>query len=307
MQAGRPEPVAALDCGTNSTRLLIDVSGRAEVRLMRITRLGQGVDATGKLDPDAIARTLDVLREYRGVMDEHEVARARLVATSAARDAANGAEFLDAASEVVGVPAELLSGSEEGALAFSGATASLDADPARVVTIDIGGGSTELVMASPELRAISLEIGCVRLTERFLHHDPPQADELARAAAYVQRELDQVAVALPALGRPGLLLVGLAGTVSTLGALAQGLSHYERDRIHHFVLEGSVVTQWYRRLAAETPAARVRHPGMAPGREDVIVGGVIVLRETMARFGFSSCLVSEADLLDGLVATLRGR
>lgn len=299
-----PEALAALDCGTNSTRLLISAGGVDRVRLMRITRLGQGVDATGKLDPDAMTRTLEVLGEYRELMDAHRVTRARLVATSAVRDAANGEEFLSGAAEVTGVEAELLSGDEEGALSFVGATASLDLPPERVVTIDIGGGSTELVTAAPAISAVSLDLGCVRLTERFLHHDPPTAAELEQAAVFVRRELERAAAAVPALERPGLQLVGLAGTVSSLGALAQGLSHYDRDRIHHFVLETPVVVAWRDRLAAETTVARARHPGLAPGREDVIVGGVVVLQETMARFGFESCLVSEADLLDGLVASL---
>jgi len=306
MDAVRHEAVAALDCGTNSTRLLIHAPGEPDVRMMRITRLGQGVDATGKLDPEAISRTLAVLVEYRSLMDEHRVERARLVATSAVRDAANGEEFLEAASEVAAVRAELLSGIEEGALAFAGATADIDLAPEEVVTIDIGGGSTELVTSAPELRAVSLDLGCVRLTERLLHHDPPTSAELEAAVAFVHAQLDRAAAQLPALGSPGLTLVGLAGTVSTLGALAQGLVHYDRERIHHFVLEGPVVVQWCDRLASETSAQRAEHRGMAPGREDVIVGGVIVLRETMARFGFRVCVVSEADLLDGIVAALAG-
>jgi len=299
-----PEAVAALDCGTNSTRLLISAGGVDRVRLMRITRLGQGVDATGKLDPDALSRTVEVLGEYRELMDAHRVARARLVATSAVRDAANGDEFLAAARAVTGVEAELLSGAQEGALSFAGATASLDLPAERVVTIDIGGGSTELVAADPTIQAVSLDLGCVRLTERFLHHDPPTADELEAAAAFVRSQLEVAADALAPLGRPGMQLVGLAGTISTLGALAQGLSHYDRDRIHHFVLSAPVVEEWRDRLAGETVAVRSRHAGLAPGREDVIVGGVVVLAETMHRFDFPNCLVSEADLLDGLVASL---
>jgi exopolyphosphatase/guanosine-5'-triphosphate,3'-diphosphate pyrophosphatase len=299
-----PAPVAALDCGTNSTRLLISAPGMAGVRLMRITRLGQGVDASAKLHPEAIARTLSVLTEYRGLMDRHRVARARLVATSAVRDAANGDEFLRAASEVVGVPAELLDGDAEGALAFAGATASLDIAPEGVAVIDIGGGSTELVTGAGAPREISLDLGCVRLTERYLHHDPPERDEIDEAVGFIGSELDRAAAALPRLAGEGLTLVGLAGTVSTLGALAQGLSHYDRDRIHHFVLHAPVVADWCVRLAAEPSAARGRRPGMAPGREDVIVGGALVLREAMGRFGFPVCLVSEADILDGIVASL---
>jgi exopolyphosphatase/guanosine-5'-triphosphate,3'-diphosphate pyrophosphatase len=298
------DAVAALDCGTNSTRLLITGPGLPELRLMRITRLGQGVDATKKLDPDAIARTLHVLAEYRGEMDHHHVSRARLVATSAVRDAENGDEFLGAASRVVGFPAELLDGGAEGALAFAGATASLEIPGADVATIDIGGGSTELVTGSSGIRAISLDLGCVRLTERYLHHDPPTRDELHAASRFVRTELDRAAGALPRLSEPDLTLVGLAGTVSTLGALTHGLTHYDRDKIHHSVLGAADVSEWCDRLAAETAAERGRRPGMAAGREDVIVGGALVLREAMAHFGFDRCLVSEADILDGIAASL---
>ena len=304
MDPGPREVVAALDCGTNSTRLLISAPGAPEVRLMRITRLGQGVDATKKLDHDAIARTVAVLMEYRELMDRHAVTRARLVATSAVRDAVNGDEFLAAASGVIGVPAELLEGNAEGALAFAGATASLDLAPADVVVIDIGGGSTELATGTGEVREISLDLGCVRLTERFLHHDPPQTDELDAALRFVRAELDRAARAIAQLAEPGLTLVGLAGTVSTLAALAQGLAHYDRDRIHHFVLDAGTVGRWCDRLAAEPAASRGRRPGMTPGREDVIVGGVLVLREAMRRFGFDRCVVSEADILDGIAASL---
>src|ERR1700728_3885131 len=171
MDPAPDQAVAALDCGTNSTRLLISTPGEPEVRHMRITRLGQGVDATKRLDPEAIARTLAVLADYRELMDRHGVVRARLVATSAVRDAANGDDFIRAASEVAGVTAELLDGDAEGALAFAGATASLDLAPSEVVVIDIGGGSTELVTWSGHTQGISLDLGCVRITERFLHHD----------------------------------------------------------------------------------------------------------------------------------------
>ena len=296
--------VAALDCGTNSTRLLISVAGRPEVRLMRITRLGKGVDATGRLDPEAVARTLGVLREYRGLLDRHRVGRARLVATSAVRDAANGAEFLAAASDVVGVEAELLDGEAEGALAFTGATAELAVPAEEVAVIDIGGGSTELVTGAGGVRAVSLDLGCVRVTERFFHHDPPAAEELEAAARFAEGELAKAGAALPALGARAHTLVGLAGTVSTLGALAQGLSHYDRERIHHVELAAAEVSSWLGRLAAEPAAVRGRRPGLAPGREDVIVGGVLVLDRAMAGFGFERCLVSEADLLDGIAASL---
>jgi exopolyphosphatase/guanosine-5'-triphosphate,3'-diphosphate pyrophosphatase len=300
--------VAAIDCGTNSTRLLVvDGTGEPLRRLMRITRLGQGVDATHALDADALGRTLAVLAEFRREMDALGVARTRLVATSAVRDAANGQEFLDAATAAVGAPAEMLSGEEEGRLAYAGATADLDPSVDAVV-VDIGGGSTELIVGGPgEVHAVSLELGCVRLTERYLAHDPPSGEELARATAAIGAELDRARAALPALddGALGRRLVGLAGTVSTLSALEQGMAEYDRERIHHSVLTLPRVEHWCAVLAAEPASARASRAGMAPGRQDVIVGGALVLREVMARFDFTECLVSESDILDGLVATVR--
>jgi exopolyphosphatase / guanosine-5'-triphosphate,3'-diphosphate pyrophosphatase len=306
MDGAPREAVAALDCGTNSTRLLISLPDGVGIRMMRITRLGQGVDATKKLDPDAIARTLDVLGEYRALMDRHGVVRARLVATSAVRDARNGDEFLLGASEVTGVPAELLDGRTEGALAFAGATASLKVPASQVVVIDIGGGSTELVTGAGEDREVSLDLGCVRLTERFLLHDPPAQDEIDAAVRFIGAELGRAADAVPRLAAPGLTLVGLAGTVSTLAALAQGLPDYDWDRLHHFVLDAAMVARWCDRLAAEPAASRGRRAGMTAGREDVIVGGALVLREAMGRFSFDRCVVSEADILDGIAASLLG-
>jgi exopolyphosphatase/guanosine-5'-triphosphate,3'-diphosphate pyrophosphatase len=310
--------VAALDCGTNSTRLLI-VDGRGTVRQreMRITRLGESVDATHKLSADAIRRTVGVLRQYKELMDEHGVGRARLVATSAARDAVNADEFFSAAEEATGVRPELLSGLDEGRLSFAGATASLPHEsrgPEPVLVVDIGGGSTELVVgmapAHPvpptelTVSAISLDIGCVRLTERFFHHDPPTPAELDEARAVVRTEVERARRELPPLA-PTSVLIGLAGTVSTLAALAQKLAHYDRDRIHHAVLSREQVDGWLVRLSSEDRRARLARPGMVEGRADVIVGGVLVLAVVMAGFERSRCLVSEDDILDGLVASLR--
>lgn len=303
--------VAAVDCGTNSTRLLVaGPEGRPLERLMRITRLGEGVDSARKLDPVAIDRTVGVLAEFRGVMDRFGVApgRARLVATSAVRDAGNGEEFLAAARQATGTEPELLSGDEEGRLAYHGAVDELPGCAGDTVVLDIGGGSTELVVGrdATEVHAVSLDIGCVRLTERCLHHDPPEPAELEAARRTIRAALRHAERAVPALAalRPGSRLVGLAGTVTTLSALAQGLVAYERDRIHHSVLDAATVATWCATLAAERAAARGRRPGMTPGREDVIVGGALVLAEVMARFAFDRCLVSEADILDGLVASL---
>ena len=309
MLGDRVGALAAVDCGTNSTRLLVaGADGAVLDRQMRVTRLGEGVDATGRLAAGAVSRTLAVLADYRKTMDSLGVAAARLVATSAVRDAANGADFLRAAAETTGVRAELLSGEEEGRLAYAGATDDLPPTAGDDVVLDIGGGSTELVVErAGVLGAVSLHLGCVRLTERYLRHDPPAAPELAAVAAAIGSELDRAVAELPALGtlRPGSRLLGLAGTVSTLAMLDLGLDRYERARVHHAVLDLATVSRWCEVLAAEPSGDRSRRAGMDPGREDVIVGGAIVLREVMRRFGFDRCLVSEADILDGLVLSLR--
>ncbi len=303
----RSEVVAALDCGTNSTRLLVvDPDGRTLERSMRITRLGQGVDATHRLQPAAVDRTLEVLADYRRAMDRHGVVAARLAATSAVRDADNGDEFLARASEVSGVAAELLSGDEEGRLAHAGATADLAPVDGDTVVVDIGGGSTELVVEHDgAVRAVSMDLGCVRLTERYLP-DPPGEGDVAAARAAIDAELDRALAAVPVLGAlaPGSRLLGLAGTVSTLATLQQGLAEYDRDRVHHFVLAAADVARWCTVLAGEPASARAARPGMAPGRHDVIVGGALVLDRVMGRLGFDRCVVSEADILDGLAASL---
>jgi exopolyphosphatase/guanosine-5'-triphosphate,3'-diphosphate pyrophosphatase len=308
--SGSTRRVAAVDCGTNSTRLLIvDEHGAQLVRELRVTRLGEGVDATGALSPAAIERTVGVLRGYRATMDEEGVAAARVVATSAVRDASNGPSFLDAAAATMRLPVELLSGEEEGRLAFAGATSDLEPGGGPYVVLDIGGGSTELtarVAEEPVPRVVSLDLGCVRLTERYLRHDPPLAGELERASATIHEGLDRAALALPFLLEvpQRATLVGLAGTVTTLAMLSHGWSEYEWRRVHHSVLALDDVETWTSRLAAETVAARAALPGMVEGREDVIVGGALVMQEVMRRFGFASSVVSESDILDGLAASV---
>ena len=215
------DALAAVDCGTNSTRLLVvGPSGDVRAREMTITRLGEGVDATHRLRPEAMERTFAALRTYRAIMDAQGVGRARLVATSAVRDAANGEAFLLPAADIIGVPAELLPGTEEGRLSYAGATGDLPAAPGDVVVLDIGGGSTEIVTRSGEdVLSVSLDIGCVRITERFLRGDPPTAPEVAAAVQAIAAELERAEEAIPPLAeaRRARRLVGLAGTVSTLG------------------------------------------------------------------------------------------
>jgi exopolyphosphatase/guanosine-5'-triphosphate,3'-diphosphate pyrophosphatase len=317
--------VAAVDCGTNSTRLLVATSedGPAGLqtleRLMRITRLGEGVDRTRRLARDAIARTAAVLGEYRAVMDSFAVSRVRMTATSAARDAANREDFFGAAERVVGVRPELLGGYEEARLSFVGATAALDPADGPFLVVDIGGGSTEFAVgdgaASPAgaapsqagrtvpFAATSVDIGCVRLTERFLRSDPPAPEELSQALSIVHDHLDDVARDIPAV-RTAERLVGLAGTVTTVAAVEMGLPGYDGERIHHFVLTRAAVEDVFRTLATERRSQRVHNPGLEEARADVIVGGVVVLVAVMRHFGFDECLVSEADILDGLAMSL---
>ena len=309
MRGARLMAVAAIDCGTNSTRLLVADRGPSGLltreRLMRITRMGEGVDATGRLAEPAIARVTGVLAEYREVMDRLEVDAVRITATSAARDASNRDELFDAIEAVVGVRPELLSGDEEGRLSFTGATADLDPADGPFLVIDIGGGSTEFAVGGPDgyEGAISTDMGCVRISERFLAGDPPGPDELASALSVIDTHIDDVVRELPAsLGCE--LFVGLAGTVSTVAAVEIGLAAYDRDRIHHFELTKAAAEDVFRTLATESSADRRHNPGLEPGRVDTIVGGCCILVTVFRRFGFERCLVSEADILDGLVRSL---
>ena len=295
--------VAAVDCGTNSTRLLIGDGRRSVERLMRITRMGEGVDATGRLAPQAIDRVVGVLREFRSSMDRHGVTRCRVTATSAARDAANRDEFFDVAEAVLGHRPELLSGIEEGRLSFAGATADLDPVDGPFLVLDIGGGSTEFVVGTTEVEGtLSCDIGCVRLTEQWIEHDPPLPEELVACLSIAEGHLDDVLRVVPAAAG-ARTLVGLAGTVSCVAAVEIGLATYDRDRIHHFRLSREAVEDVFRTLATETRAERLENPGMEEDRADVIVGGVAILVKVMRQMGFDECLVSESDILDGLVAS----
>ncbi len=297
-------PVAAIDCGTNSTRLLVTDGGRTVERLMRITRLGRGVDATGRLDPAAVESTCAVLTEYRQVMDRLGVSRVRIAATSAARDAANRADFFGPATEIIGVEPELLSGSEEAELSFAGATADLDPSGGPYLVVDIGGGSTELAYGTSSFDCgASTDMGCVRFTEKYLHGDPPGPEELLSCLSVAEAHIDEIARQYPAMF-DARQLVGLAGTVSTAAAVEQGLASYDRDRIHHFRLTRAAIEDVFRTLATESRADRIHNPGLEPERADVIVGGMCILVKVMRYFRFDDCLVSEADILDGMAASI---
>ncbi len=304
--------VAAVDCGTNSLRLLVaDVDlTRGEltdvVRRMEIVRLGQGVDQTGRLAPEALARTAGVLRDYADVVAATSARSVRMVATSATRDASNTAEFTRQVKEILGIAPEVLTGSEEAMLSFTGATAELaGTEGGPFLVVDIGGGSTEFVAGEPgepALHAVSVDIGCVRMTERHLHGDPPSRDEVAGATADIDAALDVVTGAVPV--RQARTLVGLAGSVTTLAGIAMGLPAYDPARIHHARVPAAGVHEVTRSLLAQTRAARAAIGVMHPGRVDVIGGGALILNRIMERFGFSEVLVSEHDILDGMAWSL---
>ena len=316
-RGGRPltRRVAAVDCGTNSLRLLLaDVDpGRAELtdvaRRMEIVRLGQGVDKTGRLAPEALGRTIAVLRDYADVIARSGTQAVRMVATSATRDAGNAAEFVRLVKEVLGVAPEVLTGSEEAMLSFTGATAELAAgeDGGPYLVTDIGGGSTEFVLGrppGPAVHAISVDVGCVRMTERHLHGDPPTGRQVAAAIADIDAALDTVAATVPV--RQARTLVGLAGSVTTVAAIAMGLPAYDAARIHHARVSAADVHAVTRALLTQSRAARAAIGVMHPGRVDVIGGGALVLDRLMERFGFGEVLVSEHDILDGMAWSLAG-
>jgi exopolyphosphatase / guanosine-5'-triphosphate,3'-diphosphate pyrophosphatase len=313
--------VAAIDCGTNSLRLLVAdadpaAGSLADVdRRLEIVRLGQGVDATGRLAPEALARTLLVLRSYAAIIEAAGVSAVRMAATSATRDAANAGEFVAGVRAVLGVEPEVLSGEEEARLSFTGATAELAGHAAGPYLVaDIGGGSTEFVLgdaaaagagraaAAGPAHAVSVNIGCVRMTERHLRSDPPTAAEVTAARADIDAALDVVEAKIPVAAAQ--TLVGLAGSVTTVAALAMGLDSYDASRIHHSRISAAAVDAQATRLLAQTRAQRARLAVMHPGRVDVIGGGALVLMRIMARFGFGEVLVSEHDILDGLAWSL---
>jgi exopolyphosphatase / guanosine-5'-triphosphate,3'-diphosphate pyrophosphatase len=303
--------LAAVDVGTNSTRLLVaDVEGGRVVaehaREMIITRLGKGVDRTGRFDPAALRRTLDVLAGYGATCRRLGVQGRRVVATSATRDAGNRQEFLDGVRALLGVEAEVLSGEAEAATAYRGATHDLPGD-GRTLVVDIGGGSTELILGTtgnPEAM-VSLDLGCVRLHERHLHTDPPTATEVAALRADAATQLARVTGTLdPASAER---VVGVAGTITTVTAIGLGLAVYDPRRIHRSALSAAEIAAVAEKLAAMTVAERAAIPVMAKGREDVIAAGALLLDELVRTFGFQRVIASETDILDGVLLGLADR
>ena len=329
--------LAAVDVGTNSTRLLVaDMEGGRVVaehaREMIITRLGKGVDRTGRFDPAALRRTLEVLAGYGATCRRLGVQRRRVVATSATRDAGNRQELIDGVRALLGVDTEVLSGEAEAATAYRGATHDLPGEE-RTLVVDIGGGSTELILGTrrgpgnPKGRGgsgdpggvprwdgsrwigpeamVSLDLGCVRLHERHLHTDPPTAAEVAALRADAAARLARVTETLdPASAER---VVGVAGTITTVTAIGLGLDAYDPRRIHRSALSAAEIAAVAEKLAAMTVAERAAIPVMAKGREDVIAAGALLLDELVRTFGFRRVIASETDILDGVLLGLADR
>jgi exopolyphosphatase/guanosine-5'-triphosphate,3'-diphosphate pyrophosphatase len=314
------DTVAAIDCGTNSIRLLIAerVDGRLRDlhREMRIVRLGEGVDATGRFSAEALARTEAALADYAVLLGEHSVRKLRMVATSATRDAANRDEFFAMTASILGavVPgsiAEVITGSEEAELSFNGAVGELDSAAAPFVVVDLGGGSTEVVLGdSAGVQAsYSADIGCVRMTERCLHSDPPTAAEVAEARRVVRERLAEALRVVPV--EQARTWVGVAGTFTTIAALAQGMDTYDSDAIHLSRIRFSDMLAVCDQLLGMTREQRAALGPMHEGRVDVIGGGAIVVQELAAalgeRAGIDELVVSEHDILDGIALSIPSR
>jgi exopolyphosphatase / guanosine-5'-triphosphate,3'-diphosphate pyrophosphatase len=301
--------VAAIDCGTNSVRLLVaDVDTPVPtdvVRRMEIVRLGRGVDKTGRLAPAAIEATRVALADYATQIRDLGATRTRMVATSATRDAANADEFRSMVERTLGVTPEVVTGEEEAHLSFAGAVRGLPADlAAPYLVVDIGGGSTEFVLGTAEPEsAISVDIGCVRMTERHLVDDPPTPAQVAAAERDIEAAVDRALAAVP--GRDARTLVGLAGSVTTVTGLALGLDQYRPEVIHHARISYDQVAAVTADLLAMTRAQRLALPVMHPGRADVIGAGALILRVLMREAGQGAVVASEHDILDGICLSIR--
>ncbi|MGQ0843694.1 MAG: Ppx/GppA phosphatase family protein [Sporichthyaceae bacterium] len=300
--------VAAVDCGTNSIRLLISTVASDGTlsdleRLMRINRLGQGVDATGRLAPDALERTFAAAREYAALLASvGGVDAIRIAATSATRDAENRAEFSEGMRAIFGVEPEVVPGEVEAALSFAGAVAGLDA-PGPYLVFDIGGGSTEFVVGSGgPLAARSVDVGCVRMRERRLHDDPPTPEQIAAATAEIDAAIALAGEVVPFADAKSV--VGCAGTVTTLTAMALGLHAYDADRIHHARVPAAKLHEIAVELLVSTREERARIGVMHEGRVDVIGAGALVLSRILRALGDPDLIASEHDILDGLAASL---
>ncbi|MDP1720796.1 MAG: Ppx/GppA phosphatase family protein [Candidatus Nanopelagicaceae bacterium] len=299
--------VAAFDCGTNSIRLLIaDIDGnsfREIYRGMEIVRLGQGVDKTGEFHPAAIERTLKAVDNFSAELRRRGVEKLRFVATSATRDATNRDLFLEGVHDRLGIYPEVISGDEEAALSFQGASKELPASEAPFLVVDIGGGSTEFVFGSTEVEAAkSVNIGCVRMSERHFHSDPPSAEEIALATADIDAAIEEAAKVVPI--KRARTLIAVAGTATTVAAAALGLSEYDPRAIHLSRVSAQRVHEISKIFAEMTHDRRKALPYMHEGRVDVITAGSLVLSRIMIATGADEFVASESDILDGMAWSL---
>ena len=299
--------VAAIDCGTNSIRLLIaditDGNFREIIREMEIVRLGQGVDATGQFDPEAVERTLSATRKYADLIRSKGVEKIRFCATSATRDASNREIFIDGVKEILGIEPEVIPGSEEAALSFIGATKELKHAEAPYLVVDIGGGSTEFVLGSDEVKyAKSVNIGCVRMAERHLKVSPPKPLDVQNAIADIDKAIFEASHIVPLT--EAKTLIAVAGTATTVAAAALNLDQYDRYAIHLSRIPTEKVLEVAQRFSLMKRDELVALPYMHPGRVDVIAAGAIVLSRVMVATGAKEFVASESDILDGMAWSL---
>ncbi|XBH21889.1 Ppx/GppA phosphatase family protein [Jonesiaceae bacterium BS-20] len=311
--------VAAIDCGTNSIRLLIaDVDQESgtltdHLRLMEVVRLGQGVDKTGRFNQESLDRTLEATARYAQLCEDYGVEKVRFVATSATRDAENRQEFVDGVKAAIGIEPEVVSGDEEALLSFQGAISALGPEHrGPFLVVDLGGGSTELVLGTTSpVAAYSMNVGCVRMTERHMQEDPPTKEEIAAAAKDVNAAIDEASKVVP-IGRTATL-VGLAGSITTATAHTLKLKEYDRDKINGAVMQISAVQKALKDLIERTRAERAALPFMHPGRVDVMGAGALVWSTVMARVQaavaqqggkLTTTVTSEHDILDGIALAL---
>jgi exopolyphosphatase/guanosine-5'-triphosphate,3'-diphosphate pyrophosphatase len=295
--------IGVIDCGSNTTRLLIRTSDGRTERFESITGLGRGLTRSGTIDPEAIDRVTEALTDYRSRLDDHGVEEVRPIATAAVRDAIDPDTFLDAAESVIGVRPVVISGAEEARLGFMGATGDLDSATLSLV-FDIGGRSTEFAIGEPGVEpegVVSLSMGSVALTEEFLRHDPPRPSELSQLLSVARLHLDDLDRDLPGV-RSAESVIAVGGTATTAAAVEIGLVTYDSSRVHGFVLGRDAAEDVFRTLATESRLDRVHNPGLHPDRADVIVAGCAILCGVIRHLDVDEVVVSEHDLLDGIAA-----
>jgi len=312
MTAQPPRRFAGIDIGTLTCRLLIaDLTSGGPLKELRsdrrILRLGEGVDQTKRLNSAAMDRVIACLREWWGLIDNHQVEGCAVVATSAVRDAANRDEFLRRVKQETGFDVEVITGEEEARRTLLGIRSGLPAGVTDMIALDIGGGSTEFILDRPGQAPIvrSIDIGVVRLCERVLTHDPPTAEEIEQAREWVRRETQAAVVGME--GFRSATFVGTAGTITALAAMAQKLPAYEPARIHNYRLALATVQELEQTLLSRKKADRIGLPGLEKNREEVIAAGAIIIRTVMETIGMSQVLVSDLGLRDGVLIDLRNR